>query len=540
MEYFNEKELEKYPAMISFESTEKILDQMNYSICRIKLMDGTLGTGFFCKIPYASKDKFLPILATNNHIINKLVLENKNEPIMIYTKNSLKYKTFYLDNRIYYTNEEYDITFTEIKENSDDIHNFLELDDNIIENISENNNDINYNPHFYYIKSTIYIMQYPEGKLSVSYGILDKTSKSNTFDFAHLCSTKEGSSGSPILNITNNKVFGIHKQASTIHNYNMGSFLDIAIKEFIKQNIYIIKYSSQPTNENKIENVNNNKEVDISEAKVDLNINLEKPKIEEPKFIVSAPQANIHDNVKAPISRNQPMGKPSLNAIFNPNILIDINAPKVEVPKVGDIDSKKDKKTMSLKEFAEKFKILEDNKIVSLYLIGRQCGNEILELINNLQFNELKDLRLGNNLISNINILEKYQCQKLEQLWLDNNKIHDITVFEKVKFKNLKVLYLDHNNISDIKVFLNVNFENLEKLNLNNNQISDITILEKVKFPEIKNLSFFQNNISDIKFFERVKFNKLSSLDLRNNNINKNLFSSTINELKNKIKFVLI
>jgi len=466
MEYFNEKELEKYPTMISFDCIERILEQMKNSVCRIKLMDGSLGSGFFCKIPFGSKDKFLPILVTNNHLINKLVLENKEEPIFVYTKNNQKYKTFYLDNRIYYTNEEYDITFIEIKENSDDIHNFLELDDNTIENIFEEKNDVNDNHHFYYIKETIYIMQYPEGNLSVSYGILDKVSKSNTFDFNHLCSTKGGSSGSPILNIKNNKVFGIHKQASTIINCNKGSFLDIAIKEFIKQNLFKINHSSQPIGENNNEN------------------------------------KNINDNK----NKSQNM----------------------EV------------KTMSIKEFGEKFKIIVDNKINQLHLMGRKYGNEILEILCNMPFNELKDLRLGNNLIDNINILEKYQFQKLEQLWLDNNKIQDITVFEKVKFNNLKILILEYNYISDIKVFIKANFEKLEKLNLNNNQISDITILEKVKFPEIKNLSFFQNNISDIKFLERVKFEKLISLDLRSNNIDKRIFSSTINELKNKIKFLNI
>jgi Leucine-rich repeat (LRR) protein len=471
MEYINEKELERYPTMISFDCTERILEQMKNTVCRIKLMDGSLGSGFFCKIPFASKDKFLPVLVTNNHLINKLVLENKNEPIMIYTKNSQKYKTFYLDNRIYYTNKKYDVTFIEIKENSDDIHNFLELDDNTIENIFDDKNDANDNPHFYYVKETIYIMQYPEGKLSVSYGILDKVSESNNFDFNHLCSTKGGSSGSPILNIKNNKVFGIHKQASSIINCNKGSFLDIAIKEFFKQNLYKIKNSSQPIVENKNENENKN-------------INDNKDKIEN---------KNKSEN--------------------------------------------KEVKTMSIKEFGEKFNIYVDNRTFQLHLMGRKFENEILEILCNMPFNELKDLRLGNNLINNINILEKFQFQKLEQLWLDNNKIQDITVFEKVKFTNLKILWLDHNNISDIKVFIKANFEKLEKLNLSNNQISDITILEKVKWPEIKNLSFFQNNISDIKFFERVKFYNLISLDLRSNNIDKKIFSSTINELKNKIKF---
>ena len=474
MEYFNEKELENYPTMISFDCTERILDQMKNSVCRIKLMDGSLGSGFFCKIPFASKDKFLPILVTNNHLINELILEKKEEPIMIYTKNNQKYKAFHLDNRMYYTNEEYDITFIEIKENSDDIHNFLELDDNLIENIFDDKNVDKDNHHFYYIKETIYIMHYPEGKLSVSYGILDKVSKSNNFNFNHLCSTKGGSSGSPILNIKNNKVFGIHKQASTLINCNKGSFLDIAIKEFIKQNLSKIKYSSQSIGEKKNENENK----------------------------------NINDNKDKNENKNK--------------------------------SENKEVKTMSIEEFGEKFKITVDIKINQLYLIGRKCGNEILEILCNMPFNELKDIRLGNNLISNINNLEKFQFQKLEQLWLDNNQIQDISVFEKVQFKNLKILYLDHNNISDIKVFIKANFEKLEKINLNNNQISDITILEKVKFPEIKNLSFFQNNISDIKFFERVKFDKLVSLDLRSNNIDKKIFSSTINELKNKIKLLLI
>jgi hypothetical protein len=163
-------------------------------------------------------------------------------------------------------------------------------------------------------------MQYPEGKLSVSYGILDKESKSNNFDFNHLCSTKVGSSGSPILNIKNNKVFGIHKQASTIINCNKGSFLDIAIKEFIKQNLYKIRDSSHSICENKNENENK----------------------------------NINDN--------------------------------------KNIKENKEVKAMSIKEFGEKFKITVYNKIDQLHLMGRKFGNEILEILCNMPFDELKDL----------------------------------------------------------------------------------------------------------------------------------------------------
>ena len=56
------------------------------------------------------------------------------------------------------------------------------------------------------------------------------------YNFNHLCSTKLGSSGSPILNF-HNKVIGMHKSASKDLDVNYGSFLNFAIKEFIKSNI---------------------------------------------------------------------------------------------------------------------------------------------------------------------------------------------------------------------------------------------------------------------------------------------------------------
>ena len=49
---------------------KKIIEQMEKNICRI-LIGKNQGTGFFCKIPYLNNDEMLPVLVTNNHIINK-------------------------------------------------------------------------------------------------------------------------------------------------------------------------------------------------------------------------------------------------------------------------------------------------------------------------------------------------------------------------------------------------------------------------------------------------------------------------------------
>ena len=85
-----------------------------------------------------------------------------------------------------------------------------------------------------YINNTIYIIQYPGGKrLGVSYGILNGIYEDKEYNFNHLCSTEEGSSGSPIINIINNKVIGIHKASKK--NYNIGLFINYAIEDFINK-----------------------------------------------------------------------------------------------------------------------------------------------------------------------------------------------------------------------------------------------------------------------------------------------------------------
>ena len=131
------------PNLISFDCTEKIINQMKKNICRIKMGENQ-GTGFFCKIPFPDRDNTLKVLITNNHIINEEILYKNNQKISIYIKEEKKLKYLNLDNRIKYTNkkEEYDITIIELKD-EDEINNFLELDDKIINDIIKNENENN-------------------------------------------------------------------------------------------------------------------------------------------------------------------------------------------------------------------------------------------------------------------------------------------------------------------------------------------------------------------------------------------------------------
>ena len=79
MEGVNEKKLGDYPKPVLIKGTEKILEQMKNNICKLCLENGTKGTGFFCKIPLKERNNSLPVLVTNNHLIDEDYLTKEKE-----------------------------------------------------------------------------------------------------------------------------------------------------------------------------------------------------------------------------------------------------------------------------------------------------------------------------------------------------------------------------------------------------------------------------------------------------------------------------
>ena len=57
---------------LSLKNRNKITEKMKFSICQV--YGDLTGTGFFCKIPY--KDKSIPVLMTNYHIISDDFIKN--------------------------------------------------------------------------------------------------------------------------------------------------------------------------------------------------------------------------------------------------------------------------------------------------------------------------------------------------------------------------------------------------------------------------------------------------------------------------------
>ena len=155
-------------------------------------------------------------MITNNHIIDSDYVK-KNKIIKVTINNDEDDKTIEInDNRLIYSNEEYDVTIIEINPDKDKISNFMELDERIYRE----------NSHFFYKKESVYIIHYANGEnVLVSYGIINYI---DNYNISHFCYTQNGSSGSPIINITNNKIIGIHKEGSSNFNINFGTFFKIS------------------------------------------------------------------------------------------------------------------------------------------------------------------------------------------------------------------------------------------------------------------------------------------------------------------------
>ena len=545
MEGIKECELVGYPKPISFDCTKTILEQMEKYICKIEI-GNKRGTGFFAKIPFPKKDKTLKVFITNNHIVDEKLLNDKNKHILIKIKDDNDYKKINLNNKKKYTNKEYDITIIELKD-EDEIDNYLELDDNIINDILKNdNNNIDYKD------KTIYIIQYPDGELSVSYGILNNISEDKKYNFKHKCDTRPGSSGAPIMSL-NNKIIGIHKEGNP--KYNVGSFLNYPIKEFIQQysdftDEKLLKVFNKKYNVNIVNN--NIKEIDLRIIDIG-NIGLEELceiEMKELKKLV------LESNKITEITALE-------NAKFEKLEILNLNNNNIT-----------DIKTLSKVNFKKlKTLILQSNNISDINILSKVNFRELKELylqsnkisdikvFEHTKFENLEILNLDNNIITDINVLEKVNYKNLTKLILQTNKITDIKVLEKVNFKELKELYLGANGISDIRVLEKVEFEKLEILNLNNNNITDITVLSKVNFKELKelNLGFNKisdinafakanflelkklylsgNKITDIKILDKINFNNLETLLLLySNKIDENKNSSIISKLKTKIK----
>ena len=204
-----------YP--VTIEGTTNILNQMKYAICNISKGNGKYGTGFFCQI-CPNTNNYKTFLVTSNYVINENSISN-NKKIQLTLKDRQTNIELNIDeSRKTYFSKTSGITIIEIK-NTDNIKCFLEIDTNIFNSATKG------------FKSTsIYNISYQQNqKVSVSYGNLKGFQGITIF---HNCCTDNVSPGSPLLNLHNNKVIGMHLGTNQ-NNINVGILINDDIKKYL-------------------------------------------------------------------------------------------------------------------------------------------------------------------------------------------------------------------------------------------------------------------------------------------------------------------
>ena len=240
--------------------------QATVSLCKI-ITNGKIGSGFLIKLFKDEKDFFC--LMTNEHVITKEMVENKDN-FIFYFDNEKKTKEIKLDQ-----NERYIKNFRDINIDATIIE-ILPKDDISPDFFLLPNIDYMYNQKEL-INREIAVLQYPSGESCYSFGKIK--SLEDNYEFAHLASTEQGSSGSPIFLKHSSKVIGIHKMGGTSQNY--GDFIGPIIsyfRHFSKNNIELNKNikdgKNMEINIKKIRDKNKNININnINDKNVDNNKN---------------------------------------------------------------------------------------------------------------------------------------------------------------------------------------------------------------------------------------------------------------------------
>jgi len=147
---------------------------------------------------------------------------------------------------------------------------------------------------------------------------------------------------------------------------------------------------------------------------------------------------------------------------------------------------------------------INPNNITELYL----SDNQLTDITGIKLFKNLKDLYLWRNNITDISILK--DLNKLEYLWLDNNKIN----MNRIDLKSLELKTFTEQNAKDYCHLKDINIQNIISLDLNDNRLTDISGIKI-----FENLQYLDLGINKFKDISVIKYlNNLKILNISYNN----------------------
>ena len=489
--------IETSPIPVSIQGTENILFQMKTSICKIYTKNELIGTGFFLKVSF--EDDVLFFLVANYDILEDV---KENDEIEITRNNDNISNNIILNNkRKIYKYPEIEALFIEIypKEDKIEENEFLEIDDNI-------NNDIKIIEKKYRNKS-VYILHYPNGDdIKVSYGLLNGII--NNKDLNHNCRTKDGSSGSPIISLKNNKVIGIHIGSTENNNnpFNGGIFIKEVLNKLLKDI-------------NNMDEINNEIKLKIKIEKKDVNKKIYLLDNTDGKFFINGKWEEYHHNCLKELNESNTdifinSKQFKFKKFFEPieigiyDIIIKLNVQMTDCSFM--FYGCKNLTEIDLSSF-------DTSNVINMSGMFSQCNN--LTKIN------LSSLDTSN--VINMNCMF-FGCNSLTNIDLSSFDTTNVTNMRGMlsqckNLTNIDLSSFNTQNVADMSFILS-GCINLIKLNLSSFDTKNVTnmrgMFHNCSITDIKLTSFDTTNVIDMSYMfygcKNLSKIKLTSFDTKN------------------------
>jgi Leucine-rich repeat (LRR) protein len=153
--------------------------------------------------------------------------------------------------------------------------------------------------------------------------------------------------------------------------------------------------------------------------------------------------------------------------------------------------------------------IYRNEKYINLHKKG--LNEQDFKYISQIKFNQLKEIDISENQITNIQSFNRMSLPFLELLNLSHNEIQIIEPVSNLKSKNIQYIYLQNNKIEDMETFLKSYFPSLKILRVEGNNIRE----EILKLINKK----YSDKIIYKSFEEQIKeFNKRYKFDISGDN----------------------
>ena len=457
--------------------------ELSKGICKLIIKKlNTNATGFFISDRHDNK-----FLITNSHIISEYLL-NLNATIIMEIHNKEKYELKLDKNERYikYYENPIDITVIQITDLYDlcDKIKFLSVD------FSYKNGG-----YYRYVNNDVYLLGYPSGNsIECSTG---KITSISVNEFKHNCDIDTGSSGSPIILISNSKVIGIHKVG--IININIGSFLGI----IFNHNDYIIENYNKEMNDNpiikkaKTSSIQFQKSININqlikENKIALNQN------HNENYILSEIYINkdeVNENIRI-INSCEAEQRNSKIFEFDDNLRNENEIRRCEI----FIEEKLIPFSYFYrfnKEGTFKIKYSFPNNLTNLYYLFYDCKNIISFDFTHFNTQDVTNM-YG----------MFYKCSSLTKINLSNFKTENVT--------DMRCLFSYCSSLTNINLS-NFNTENVTEMESMFYKCSSLTNLDLSNFntKKVKNMRVMFYECSSLTSLNISKFNTENVTDMRN------------------------